>query len=545
MAGAVIQGQIRTGGDMAVAPSPIPYPSTGFTIPRELAIDEIEQIEDKFAEAARRAQEAGYGAVSLHCTHQALIEQFLSPLSNHRNDAYGGDFSRRLRFLLEIISKIKQKVGDDFPVMCRISGEEVMRGGLTIMDTREIARRLEAAGVDCISVCFGASPFPTFIKREYITPLVASPMASPRGELVHLAAAVKEMVSIPVMTANRIVTPELAEQILEQDRADFVCIGRGLLADPEWPKKAREGRESEIRHCIACGGCNKGPHGIALTCSLNAAVGREKEAKITPSSKVRTVFVAGGGPAGLEAARVAALRGHKVRLYEKDKLGGQLNLACIPPGKSEVKLLLDFEKGQLNNLGVKIENKELTLETVNKEKPDAVIVATGAHPIRPKIPGSSNKNVVTAWQVLEDGAIPKKGRIVVIGGNQVGAETAEYLASKGNQVTILEMLDEIARDIDFMYREFSLLSLESLGVNILTRTTVEEIKDSGVIVNRQGQRYPIEADTVVLAVGSKPNQKLANQLKKLGIEHHIVGDCAGVGNIFKAVHEGFDAGLAL
>ncbi|MFC1535479.1 FAD-dependent oxidoreductase, partial [Thermodesulfobacteriota bacterium] len=547
MAGKVYKGQSATSArQIPVAPSAIADELPGCVVPRELTIGEIEEIEDNFAEAAWRAKEVGFEVIVLHGAHVYLINQFLSPLSNKRQDAYGGDFNRRLRFLLEIIRKIKQKVGDNFPLMCSLNGAEIVEGGLTIEDARQIAWRLERAGLYGIRISLSPLPF-NFTQYDYFPPSPIPPMRSPRGQLVHLAAAVKDVVSIPVMVAGRIITPRLAEQILEQDKADLIGLGRGLIADPEWPKKSQGGREREIRHCISCMFCSKVAriHTAPGACAINPRYAREGESKITPANKSKNVFIAGCGPAGLEAGRVAALRGHKVTLYEKDKIGGQLNLACIPPGKDEIRLLLDFEQVQLEILGAKIKNEELTLETVKREKPEAVVIATGAIPMQPDFPGSRNKNVVTAWQVLGGEYIPK-GKIVVLGGRQIGAETAEYLASKGDEVTIVETSANIARDFPSPpIRDFLLLSLRFLGVNILTNTTVEEITKIGVTMNRKGQRFSIEADTVVLALGNKPNRELASQLEKLSIELHTVGDCAGVGKIIKAIRSGFHAGLAL
>jgi 2,4-dienoyl-CoA reductase (NADPH2) len=542
-AGRLRHGQLLlTAGEMPVAPSPIAHPTTGSVVPKELTTDEIEEIEDRFVEAACRAKDAGFDVIGLHCAHGYLIEQFLSPLSNQRQDAYGGDTESRFRFLSEIILKIKQKLGDDFPLMCRISGEELMEGGLTIEDARQNSQRLEACGIHGVSVSVGGHP-----PRCYLgMPVAVSPMRSPRGVLVHLAAAVKDVISIPVMTSNRIITPELAEQILEQDKADLIGIARGLIADPEWPKKAREGRQGEIRHCISCEHCFVVMQELPLACTVNPLAGREQELKITKADKVKTVFIAGGGPAGLEAARVAALRGHKVHLYEKDTLGGQLNIACIPPGKSEIALFVDFEQEQLKRLGVRIEHRELNQEIVIQERPDAVIVATGAHPKRPQIPGIETNNVLSAWQVLKED-IPR-GKVVIIGGWQIGAETAEFLATKGSEVTIVEASNEISRDnmhLPFTHN-FLLLSLEHLGVNMLTEATVEKItRRRGVIVKHKDQRFTIQADTVVLALGAQSDRTLANELAKLDVKLYIVGDCAGVGKMQKAITEGFRAGLAL
>jgi 2,4-dienoyl-CoA reductase (NADPH2) len=547
-AGKLRQGQlVLTGGQIPVAPSPLARSARGYIVPKELTLEEIGKIEDKYAEAAWRAKEAGFQLVSLHCTHGYLIEQFLSPVSNKRRDTYGGDAERRFRFLAEIIQKVKDKVGNDFPLMCRISGEELVEGGLTIEDARQNGKRLEAAGIHCVSVSvsgrgLGSGP------GSMEMPVSSSPMRSRRGTLVYLAAAVKEGVSIPVMTANRIITPDLGEQVLQQGKADIIGIGRGLVADPEWPRKAQEGREIEIRHCISCEQCLPiGPaKEPALACAINPLAGKENRLKITPAKRIKTVFIAGGGPAGLEAGRVAALRGHKVYLYEKDLVGGQLNLACIPPGKGEIKMFVDFEQEQLNRLGVEIRHQELTLEIVRREKPDAVIVATGAYPRSAEFPGSGNKNVVSAWQILSGAVIPG-GKVVIIGGRQIGAETAEFLATRGNEVTLVEESNEIARDTAHLplTHGFLLLSLQLLKVRILTGATVEEITESGVVVKQQGQRLTILYDTVVAALGAKSDRALAGQLEKLGIELYLAGDCAGVGKLSKAVKQGFRAGFAV
>ena len=539
-AGRIENGQLLvTKGKIPVAPSPLPHPVTGFVVPHELNIEEIEELEDKFVQAACRVKEAGFDGLSLHAAHMYLISEFLSPVSNQRNDIYGGDLKCRLRFLVNIIRKVKEKLGD-YPIMVRINGREGLEGGITIEDAKEIACGLEAAGVDCISLSCGAGI--ALAIRNFPTPV--APMRLPHGSEVNLAAAVKQVVSIPVMTANRIVTPQEAEDILEQGRADLVGIGRGLIAEPEWPRKAKERQEDEIRLCIGCMYCIKRvlEDRVDMRCAINTAAGQEAECKITPANKPKMVFIAGGGPAGLEAARVSALRGHKVHLFEKEKLGGQLNLACVPPGKDDLKLFLTFEEKQLNKLGIRVDYKALTPKIISQEKPDAVIVASGAQPLLPSLPGIENKNVVTSWQVLKKEVITGS-KVVVLGGGEVGAETAEYLAAKGKQVTIVEMLDNIAADIDRTTRLLLLFSLDELGVKMLTKTTAKEITDRGVLIDHRGKEEFIEADTVVLALGAKPNRELAYQIKKLGIELHIVGDCADVRRLPEAVEEGYKAGL--
>lgn len=539
-AGRVENGQLLvTKGKIPVAPSPLSHPVTGFVVPRELSIEEIEELEDKFVQAACRVKEAGFDGLSLHAAHMYLISEFLSPLSNQRNDIYGGNLDGRLRFLVNIILKVKEKLGD-YPLMVRINGREGLEGGITIEDAKEIASRLEAVGVDCISLSCGAGI--ALAVRDFPTPV--APMRLPHGLEVNLAAAVKQVVSIPVMTANRIVTPQEAEDILEQGRADLIGIGRGLIADPEWPRKAEEEQEDEIRLCIGCMYCIKRvlEDRVDMRCAINTAAGQEAECKITPAARPKVVFIAGGGPAGLEAARVSALRGHKVHLFERERLGGQLNLACVPPGKNDFRLFLDFEERQLNKLGVKVEYKALTPEIVAQGKPDAIIVASGAQPFLPPLPGIENKNVVTAWQVLKK-EVSTGGKVVVLGGGEVGAETAEYLAEKGKQVTIVEMLDNIAADIDRTTRLLLLFSLDELGVRMLTKATAKQITNRGVMVDHRGREKFIEGDSVVLALGAQPNRELADQIKKLGIELYTVGDCADVRRLPEAVEEGYKAAL--
>ena len=542
-AGRVENGQLLvTKGEIPVAPSALPHPVTGFVVPRELSIEEIEDLEDKFVRAACRVKEAGFDGLSLHAAHMYLISQFLSPLSNQRKDIYGGDLDGRLRFLVNIIHKVKEKLGDDYPIMVRINGREGLEGGITIEDAKEMAQGLEAAGVGCISLSCGAGI--GLAIRNFPTPI--APMRLPHGLEVNLAAAVKQVVSIPVMTANRIVTPQEAEDILEQGRADLIGIGRGLIADPEWPRKAKEEQEANINFCIGCMQCIKRvlEDRVDMRCAINPAAGQEAKCKITPATKPKVVFIAGGGPAGLEAARVSAIQGHKVHLFEKEKLGGQLNLACIPPGKDDIKLFLDFEKKQLDKLGTKIEYKTLTPEIVLQEKPDAVIVATGAQPLVPSLPGIEKRNVVTAWQVLKE-EVTTGSKVVVLGGGEVGAETAEYLVTKGKQVTIVEMLDSIATDLDRTSRLLLILSLDELGVKMLTKATAKEITDRGVVVDYRNKEEFIEADTVVLALGAQPNRELVEQIKKLDVELYIVGDCAEVRRLPDAVEEGFKAALKL
>lgn len=533
-------------GLLALAPSAVPNPPDVMPkemaalvpslLPREMTIEEIQWLEDKFAEAALRARQAGFDIVSLHAAHSYLINQFLSPVHNRRQDVYGKNIEGRVRFLLQIVRKIRRKVGEDYPILVRMPGEEQAKGGLTVTDCQEIARLLEKGGVDCLSISVDLG-----IVSNCIPPPVAPPRF-PRCCMVYLSEAIKQVVSIPVMTANRIITPRLAEEVLEQGKADLIGIGRGLIADPEWPAKAREGREDDIRHCIGCMHCTG--TGEETRCTVNVAAGREAECKITRAPILKTVFVAGGGPAGMEAARVAALRGHKVHLFEKSRLGGQLNLAWIPPAKSEMRSFLDFEERQLARLGVRLERRQMTADVVHREKPDSVIVATGAGPAVPTLPGANGKHVVNAWQVLS-GESSTIDQVVVIGGGQAGAETAEYLAAKGKHVVLVGRRDEIAAEEHRLIRYGLLQSLGKLGVRVLPKTAVLEILNNGVAVMRDGQKEFIAAGTVVLALHAEPDHGLADELKEAGIDFREAGDCAGARKLFNAVEEGFMSALQL
>jgi len=362
---------------------------------RELTIEEIRELIKAFGDAAERVKRAGIDAIEIHAHTGYLLDQFMTSLWNKRGDAYGGDLEGRLRLPLEIIEEVRGRLGRDFPLIFRYSADHMIKGGRKIEESKEIAKRLEEAGVDALHIdagCYEAMPW--IFPPEYYE----------QGCLVHLAEEIKRVVDIPIITVGRISDPEFAEKILEEGRADFIAMGRQLLADSEWPKKVREGKIEDIRRCIACNeGCIGRLFAIKpISCTLNPEVGREGEYRITPALKRKKVLVIGGGPAGMEAARVAGLRGHDVTLCEKtDKLGGLLIPAAMPEFKKDLNHIIKYYSTQLRKLNVKVElNKEVTLETVNEMKPDVVIVATGSTPFIPKIPGINKRIVVKAIDVL-------------------------------------------------------------------------------------------------------------------------------------------------
>ena len=499
--------------------------------PRALTVEEIQDVIEAFAEGARRTKAAGFDAVEIHGAHGYLINQFLSPLTNKRTDEYGGDVKGRTRFLLEILELTRDKVGSDYPILCRINGDDYIEGGLILEETKKIAQMLEAAGVDVLHVSGGIYDSPV--------PVTSGPMALPRGHMVHLAAGIKKVVNVPVIAVGRINDPELAEKILLEGKADLVSMGRALLADPDLPKKAAAGALDDIRSCTACDECmarlffNKD-----IACSVNAALGREDEYRIRKAQVAKRVLIVGGGPAGMEAARVSALRGHEVVLYEKrDRLGGQLNLAVVPPHKEEMKSVAPYLESQIRKLGVKVVlGEEVTPLLVEKIKPDVVFIATGSVPAIPEILGVEGDHVVTAHDLLA-GKASVKERVVVVGGGMVGAETAEFLAEKGKKMTILEMLGRIGIDMVPMAILMLYQRLKKLGVAMITNAKVQRITEDGVVYEKDGEKQTVEADSVVLAAGSKPNISLMKALKGKVAEIYAIGNAKETGNVLEAIHE--------
>jgi len=528
---------VCTEGRELVAPSAIACLATGGDIPRELTIGEIEELIDKFVLAAQRARAAGFDAVELHGAHGYLITQFMSPQTNKRTDEYGGDFEGRMKFPLRIVEGIRASLGPDFPILFRMCADEYIEGGLTLDDNKLIAQRLEAAGVDALDITSGIYESPP-AWHAWIYPIYD--MAP--GCRVYLAEEIKKAVSIPVIASGRLGDPVLAEEVIKDRKADLVAIGRAMLADPELPNKAAEGRFDDIRPCLYCDeGCVGGLSNLwHVGCQVNAALGKEREYQIKTAKKAKRVVVVGGGPAGLEAARVAALRGHDVTLFEKEKeLGGQLIPAAVPHFKQPVKEQLRYLENQIRKLGVTVElGKEATLALVKELKPDVVIVATGATHLVPDMPGIEGDKVATASEVLL-GQKEAGKKVAIIGGGHVGSELAWFLAEQGKKVTIVEMLYAVANGVNLFSRLYLLNKLAELGVEMAIGTTAEEVTDRGVIaVDMTGNRRVIEADTVVLAVGFRSNNELEQKLKGEVPELYTVGDCARLGKIMGAIHGG-------
>lgn len=525
-------------GTRPVAPSAIAL--KGGEMPKALSVSEIEELVESFGQAARRARDAGFDAVEFHAAHGYLLNQFLSPLWNQREDRYGGSLENRARFLLEILARTRQLLGESFPIMVRLCADEFLPGGISLSEGCATARLLEAAGVDVLDVTAGIG--------ETSAGSVPSTFVPP-GTLVPLAAAVRNAVGIPVIAVGKLHQPEIAEAVLTEGKADLIALGRALIADPYWPAKAAEGRWDEIRPCLACAApdCHgRTTRQLDLACVVNPAVGRER---LFASSRVREpkrVMVLGGGPAGMEAAMAASTRGHKVDLYElATRLGGQIPLAAAPPHKEEMGRYLPYMEQAVARSDVQVHlNVEATVATVQEEKPDVVIVATGSRPAIPTM-AVRDQQVTTAWDILA-GRVEPGLNVVVVGGGDVGCETAEFLAVRGKRVTILEMLPDVATELIWWTHDLLVQELVAAQVEILTNAQLLSVEGGRVTYVRGGVTNRLEGvDTVVFATGVVPEDHLAKALAETGVDVRLAGDSARPGNLASAVRHGFEVGISI
>ncbi len=536
-------------GIQPVGPSCVMSKMTG-QMCRELTIEEIEKIIDKHGEAARRAREAGCDAVALHAAHNyQLLGSFLSPLRNKRTDAYGGSIEGWLKLPLEVIKRVKAMAGDDFPIILRISGDEMVPGGRTLYETQYIAPILAEAGVDAFETSGGT--------MDHGFWRIIPPLGTPPGMNVSFSAALKEVVDVPIIVVGRINDPLFAESILQKNQADLVSLGRALLADPEFANKAAEGRFDDIAPCVGClQGCIGSHFKMEqMTCLINPVLGKEKEMIITPATKRKKVMVVGGGPGGLKAAHVAALRGHQVTLYEKEaKLGGQFNLAIVPPMKQELSKTIKYLSTQVEKAGIEVcLNTEVTPDLVDKMKPDVVIVATGGRALVPDIPGVDGEKVFTAHDLLTGKVSLHHGNVLIIGGGMIGCEVADLLANPGDNIlqgrttiTIVEMLNDIGLDILPQSRMLLMPRLRERGINAVTSATVKEIVEGGVIIVKKGkggqEEFIRDMDFIILAVGSESVDELSQHIKNKVPQVYVIGDAKMPRDALVAIAEGSEVG---
>ncbi len=532
----------RDGRRVQVAPSPIVVPARVVGVaggpPHELTADEISEIVGWFAAATRRARDSGFDGVEIHGAHQYLVASFLSPATNKRQDKYGGTVENRARFLIEIIEALRETVGPDYPVWPRLNGQEYGFDGVTIEETKQVVPMAVKAGVQAIHVSgYAAGSFVT-----------KAPLTDTPGFLAPLAEEVKKITSVPVIAVGRL-DPDLGEQILEAGKADLIAIGRRIMADPELPNKAAAGKLDEIIPCINCMECIERPRaeGQGTRCTINATVGKESEYQIKPATRKKKVVVIGSGPAGMEAAIVASIRGHHVTLFEKEsRLGGQLSIAALPPHKADILPWLDYLTRQVKKAGVQVRlHTEATPALIQASKPDAVVIAVGSTPIIPDVPGIDEPNVVTAQDVL-NGRVDIGQNVTIIGGGIVGCETGHFLAEKGKKVTIVEIMKRMADEMGPMVRRRLMDGLRGKQVSMLTEVKCEVITGKNVtITNSVGKEQTIPTDTVVLAVGGQANDKLFKELQGKVPEIYCIGDSCKPCRIMEAVDDGYRTGLSL
>lgn len=532
------QASRKTAGVQPVAPTAIPCPVM-LDMPRELSIPEIKEIIEKFGDCALRAKKAGFDGVEIHGGHGYLVSQFMSSYANKRFDIYGGNLTNRMRFARELVENIREKCGESFPIQFRISADEAVPGGRTIEETKVIAKMLEDAGVSSLDVSVG-------VYASWYTQV--PPSAIGPGWLSDYAAEIKKVVKIPVFTVGRVNDPLIADSIIESGKADAAIMGRASLADPELPNKAKEGKYEEIITCTACllGCTTRLDKHLPIRCILNPKTGRENEFAVTPAIHRKKVFIAGGGPAGMEAAIVAAQRGHDVTLFEKGKrLGGQFYLASIPPWKGEISTFLAWQTHAMEKQGVEVKlETELTVDIVSSEKPDAVIIATGSVPAIPNLPGIDREFVIDACALLE-GKVNVGKIVAVIGGGMIGSEVTHFLVHHSKKPVIIEALEEVAKEEPNNMKRFLLQVFKDNDVPIYVHSTLKEIHADGTIdVMQNGEIKTLGAfDNVVIAVGMKSVNTLEKKLEKIVDEVYVVGDACSARQALEAIEEGYQAAL--
>jgi 2,4-dienoyl-CoA reductase-like NADH-dependent reductase (Old Yellow Enzyme family)/thioredoxin reductase len=510
--------------------------------PKEMTLDDIDEIVAAFGSAAARAREAGFDAVEIHGAHGYLLTQFLSAISNQRTDQYGGDFANRARFVIDVVRSVRESVGDDFPILLRISAEEFIKNGYSVDDVVSILPELMAAGTDVLHASIGTHGSPGSITS-------ASPMQA-TGFNVWRAKKLKNAAQAPVIAVGRFNDPGPADDVIKNGEADFVAFGRQQLCDPDFLEKARQNRSQDIRVCIACNqGCIEREmfESKSVRCAINPETGQELIYPKVEAKTARKVMIVGAGPAGLTAAYEAKRLGHEVSLYEKEKVpGGNLLFACKAPHKEIYGDWIQWLITQVEKIGVEIKTGQtVTAETIDKMAPDAVILAAGGDKIIPALDGIDQPLVCDAWQILGETIAPGKN-VVVVGGGLIGMETATFLGARGSQVTLIEQLPNSPVP-NFTSHGYAVhKQLRNDGCQFRFGSALKKINQNSVVIAGNDAEETIEGiDQVVLAVGMKPRNELEAHLKQSGIRYFVVGDALQVRRIMEATEEGAQAIWAL
>ncbi len=497
----------------------------GGATPKRMTAADMDSVIAIFESAAQRAEKAGFDIIELQLGHGYLLAQFLSPAVNDRTDEYGGSFENRVRFPLAVFDAVKNAV--NLPVIVRISGEEMTPNGIKINESIKLAQLLEARGAAAIHVSAGTvcSTPPWFFQHMFV----------PKGKTWDFAAKIKSAVNMPVIFVGRINSAKDVNRLEKEYRADYIALGRAIITDPHFAAKYSGEVSGAIRPCLACSeGCLGGvKSGQGLGCVVNPSVGHD-DTPLEPTTRTKKFAVVGGGLAGMQAALTLKERGHSVEIYEKDKLGGQFNLAHLPPNKSSLKEIVDYFEYELRQAGIPIIKKEATAADLDAQKYDAAIIATGAKPTLPPIKGLEEYY----WtEFLRDENLPENQTIVVIGGGLIGIEIASKLVEKHNRVIIIEMLDDVARGMEMIEKTLTLKKLKAKNVTIFTGTKVTQIDGDKVFIEGANESVLEGIDKIVVATGMQSYRPLANAPVDLPV--HIIGDAKKVGKAQEAIRDGY------